>query len=78
MPQQNIITTHQKQNYAPYYLGILLNGTKNPLNGIIFCFLPLYVCTLPKYCIESEINFDFSYFATTFYVLEEKSLVYEL
>jgi hypothetical protein len=69
---------HQKQNHAPSYIGILLNGTKNPLNGLIFCFSPLYVCILPGYCLESEINSDFSYFAKAFTVLKWKSLVYKL
>jgi len=53
-------------------------GQKILFNGLMFHFSPLYVCILPKYCIELEINFDFSYFATTFYVPEEKLHVYEL
>jgi hypothetical protein len=57
---------HQKQNDAPYYLEMVLDGANKPLN---WAYEPLNGFKL----LFSPFFFDISYFATTFYVLKEES-----
>jgi hypothetical protein len=57
---------HQKQNDAPCYLEILLDGANKPLN---WAYEPLNGFKL----LFSTFFFDYSYFATDFYVQKEES-----
>ncbi len=64
--QHCTIIKHQKQNDAPYYLEMVLDGANKPLN---WAYEPLNGFKLSF----SPFFFDFSYFATTFYVPKEES-----